>query len=198
MVFMDHQNFIIAFKNYYKGLGLYEPKIDYDKLSRNLVDKIPIEATYIKTFIFAPKADDFLIQNPKWQNYENLIRGVGLRTFIDVVESRMTARPKESNISWEEMDINNPLTYQEYEKGTDVNLAINLISKAFFNSYDTAIVLSGDSDYINAFQILNTMGKNIISVGVYGQNIKRLAEYSDYYMLLDDKFFKECTPPQFK
>ena len=46
-------------------------------------------------------------------------------------------------------------TYSTYEeKETDVNIAIKLYQQAYKNSYDTAIILSGDSDQIPAIRAI--------------------------------------------
>ncbi|MBE3584989.1 NYN domain-containing protein [Desulfofundulus thermocisternus] len=45
-----------------------------------------------------------------------------------------------------QLDPANPSTYIYVEKETDVNIATDL-TKAFFNAYDTAVLVSADSDY---------------------------------------------------
>ena len=47
------------------------------------------------------------------------------------------------------------------------------------NAYDTAIVMSGDTDYIPVLDILNTMGKATVVVGVRGQNLFQFMRHSD-------------------
>lgn len=41
------------------------------------------------------------------------------------------------------------------EKQTDVNLAISLVREAYKDTYDRAIVISGDSDFIPAFKLVD-------------------------------------------
>ena len=38
-------------------------------------------------------------------------------------------------------------------------MATEIVSKAFLNAYDTAVIISGDSDYIPASKILNEEGE---------------------------------------
>ena len=90
------------------------------------------------------------------------------------------------------MDINKPETYFVVEKGTDVNMAAHLITKGFLHAYDTALLLTGDSDYIPILDILNTIGKTTVTSGVKGQNLTRLREHSDDMLILDKEFFASC------
>ncbi len=90
------------------------------------------------------------------------------------------------------MDINNPATYYIEEKGTDVNLATHVLTKGFHNAFDTAIIMSGDTDYIPVMDILNTIGKNVVVVGVKGQNLFKFKHHTDAQLILDDNFFQNC------
>ncbi len=39
-------------------------------------------------------------------------------------------------------------------------MGVHLIAKGFLNAYDVAVIVSGDSDYIPALEILNTIREN--------------------------------------
>ena len=101
------------------------------------------------------------------------------------------ARPV-ANLDFTDMDIMKPETYYVVEKGTDVNMAAHLITKGFLHAYDTAMLVTGDSDYIPTLDILNTIGKTTVSVGVKGQNLFKLKEHSDNAIILDEDFFSTC------
>lgn len=90
------------------------------------------------------------------------------------------------------MDITKPNSYYVEEKGTDINLASHLITKGFMNAYDTAVIMSGDTDYIPVLDILNTLGKTTVIVGIHGQNLFQFRHHSDDQIMLDDDFFQTC------
>ena len=46
------------------------------------------------------------------------------------------------------------------ELGTDVNIAIHSLRMAFFNAYDAAIFVSGDTDYLPIYETLRMMGNS--------------------------------------
>jgi len=51
------------------------------------------------------------------------------------------------------------------EKGVDVQIAIDLVIGAVENSYDTAIIVSSDTDLIPAIKYVRAKGKNVEYVG---------------------------------
>lgn len=189
MVFVDQMNFDISLQTYYRGLGTPTPKLDYNKLFRQVVKHIP-NVDFLKAFIFAPKPDNFLMNDIKIANYYKWITGQSSSKYIDVIEGRYIARPVSGNAS--DMDINDHSTYYKVEKGTDINLAIHALSKAHFNSYDVAFVMSGDSDYISVYKQLKNIGKIVIVVGVKGQALGKIIPEVDDFFFMDDAFFQNC------
>lgn len=65
--------------------------------------------------------------------------------------------------------------YKVEEKGTDVNLACHLVNDAHLGRYDTAVIISNDSDLVEAIKLVRAnTGKN---VGVFKPpKSKRLSE----------------------
>jgi uncharacterized LabA/DUF88 family protein len=53
---------------------------------------------------------------------------------------------------------------EEYyvEKGTDVNLAVDLVAGAYEDSYDVAVLVGGDTDQVRALERTRTVGKRAI------------------------------------
>jgi uncharacterized LabA/DUF88 family protein len=48
------------------------------------------------------------------------------------------------------------------EKGVDIELATELIAQGFNDSYDEAILVTGDSDYDRAIRYVQNQGKKVI------------------------------------
>lgn len=184
MVFVDHMNFDIALRNLYLP-DERTPKLDYNTLFRGVVQKIP-GVDYLKTFIFAPTPDTFLMEDSTLYSYYKWIQGLKTSKYIDVIDGRYIARPVDLSIP---MNINDHKTYYKVEKGTDINLAVHALTKAHFNAYDVAFVMSADSDYLTVYRQLKNMGKIAIVVGVQGQNIGKIRAEVDDVILLDKPFF---------
>lgn len=187
MVFVDHMNFDIAIKDYYNSINQQVISLDYNTVFRGIVSCFQ-NVDYLKTFIFAPHPDDFLMQDAVLCGYYKWFSGLSSNKYIDVVEGRYLARPTDESVP---MDINNKKTYYKVEKGTDINLAIHAISKAQSNSFDVAFILSGDSDYINLYRQLKNMGKIVIVVAVKGQYLGKVIPECDDFKFLDDEFFSQ-------
>ena len=80
-----------------------------------------------------------------------------------------------------------------YEKGVDVQLATDMLTHAFKNNYDTAILVAGDSDFVGAIQAIKDNGKNV-EVALFGQErtSRALREVADRVIVLDGRFMRGC------
>jgi uncharacterized LabA/DUF88 family protein len=75
------------------------------------------------------------------------------------------------------------------EKGIDVMLSTDLLYFAWNNSYDVAILVSGDSDFGYALQAVKNMGKHVEVAYFENAVSKDLLDLVDYRHLLDRSFF---------
>lgn len=191
MVFVDHMNFNIAVQSYYSYLGKQIPKLDFYYMYKEVAQLVP-DVSYLKTLIFAPRPDDFLMQDRKLANSYKWVQGMASVRYIDVIEGSYLARPTEGN-TMATMNIADHKTYYKVEKGTDVNLAMHALSKAYTNAYDVAIIMSGDTDYVNLYRQLKSIGKLVVVVAVRGQNLCKIIPEVDEYRYLDEDFFERCT-----
>lgn len=211
MLFIDFENFDIAKYSYYRKKSLEEakaaaivagdpepttvpvnnPRLDFNELPRQVVALLSQPHVLIKTFLFAPKPDQFLMADARRAGTYNWINGLKNQKYFTVVEGTHSARPV-SGFTYKTMSIDDPRSFYVEEKGTDINLAAHLITKGFMNAYDTAVIMSGDTDYIPVLDILNTLGKTTIVVGVQGQNLFQFTHHSDDQILIDDDLFKKC------
>ncbi len=79
------------------------------------------------------------------------------------------------------------------EKGVDVKLSTDMVVHAFRNSYDTAILVSGDTDYSAALQAVKDQGKHV-EVALFGgrQTSLHLRDTSDRTIEIDKKYLSDC------
>lgn len=189
MIFIDHLNFEIATYEYYEKLQLPSPKLDYNKFPK-LLSKFLEESRLVRTYVFYPKPDLFLMNDKNLKSYYEWVNGTlkNIR-YLDVIEGEYVSRPVSKDIP---KDINNQTTYTKVEKGTDINIATNMLSKAFHNAFDVALLLSGDSDFSPVIQQVCDLGKNVISIGVKGQDLSKLKKRADDLKILDKTFFDQC------
>lgn len=87
------------------------------------------------------------------------------------------------------------------EKGSDVNLATFLVRDAALNEYDTALLVSNDSDLVNAVRIARLdFGRRVVVVspvinGPRGKKVRvtnQLRDAADQSLVLDVTLLKNC------
>lgn len=71
-------------------------------------------------------------------------------------------------------------------KGDDVHLAVDLLSGAYENTYDTAIIVSGDEDFIPAIKKAQKLGKKIINAYFKGSSSTALKKICNDSIYLND------------
>lgn len=71
-----------------------------------------------------------------------------------------------------------------HEKGVDVELAVDLLVGAYENLYDTAILISSDTDLIPAIKKAKELGKKVEHVGFSNQPSFALQRYASLSKLL--------------
>ena len=84
-------------------------------------------------------------------------------------------------------------TYKTFEeKQTDVNIAIQLFELAIKDKYDTAIIISGDSDLIPSIQAVKTTfpNKNIGIVIPIGRRAELLKQICDFHIKMKEKHLR--------
>src|SRR4030042_1969403 len=89
-----------------------------------------------------------------------------------------------------------PLGNLYKEKGTDVKISVDLIVGAVDNLYDTAILVSSDTDLIPAIRYIKYKKKKIEYVGFAHAPSLGIQKYADFSILLlprDIEKFKEKT-----
>lgn len=92
-----------------------------------------------------------------------------------------------------------PLKYEHgklFQKGVDVHLAVDLVSHAFKNNYDIAVVCSGDVDMIESFKIVKALGKRIVVISHGEMAAKNIIKEADIFVdvsKLDSEMISKYT-----
>ncbi len=81
-----------------------------------------------------------------------------------------------------------------HEKGVDVLMAVDLLVGAYENFYDTAILISSDTDLIPALKKVRSMGKRIEYVGFGHKPSYGLITHSDIRRLLTKEDIQKFLP----
>lgn len=79
------------------------------------------------------------------------------------------------------------------EKGTDVNVAVDLVTLAFSNAYDEAILFSADTDFEAAIKAVRNFGKNVVAGIVDKQKAGYMKEICDDNQILVNVCVKKAV-----
>ena len=66
-----------------------------------------------------------------------------------------------------------------YQKGVDVLMAVDIVNLAHMDAYDIAIILSGDTDLIEAVKLIKSLGKTAVIVSYHTPGNPRESNISD-------------------
>ncbi len=86
-----------------------------------------------------------------------------------------------------------------YQKGVDVMMAVDLVNLAHTGAYDVALILGGDTDFIESVKFIKGMGKIVVVAAFYSQKepdlntISDLKNAADYFINLNDLTKQEIT-----
>lgn len=77
-----------------------------------------------------------------------------------------------------------------HEKGVDVNIAVDLLVGAYENHYDTALLLSSDTDLIPAIVKVKNLKKKVGYIGFAHSPSTALKNYATFFRLLNKEELK--------
>lgn len=146
-------------QNLFYGTKSYDDSLEIDFL--RLVDVLSDGYDLIRSYHF----DSF---NPEQNNKE------GFFTFLETNGFRVEAKP------FRERD-------EGYvEKGADIGLATELIACGFNDSYDIAVVVTGDDDFSKAIKYVQDRGKIVEVASFESHASSGLKRRADKFIKLDD------------
>ena len=155
--------------NLYGGMKKHDPymQIDFIKLSKELTGNRQIIRVYYYT------APPILQQNPtddQKNEYSKTLHFIESLKLLPYFKVKIGSRSQ--------------FTYKE--KGVDVYLATDMLSLAYKNGYDVAVLVSGDADYVPVVEEVQGMGK-IVEVACFSSSKSvHLRQVCDKFINLDN------------
>ena len=175
MIFIDGSNFYHNLKTHN-----FNTKIDFKKFSDLLCEG----RKYVRNYYYnAPikQADDPGEYKKQQLFFDSLRR-------TSYLELKLGYFLKKTNICEE---CSHVLNYP-VEKGWDVNLAVDMMSMAYKNLYDVAILVSADGDFASACQCVKDLGKHIENTYFGHGSSWHLLNICDVRILIDQDLINKC------
>lgn len=118
--------------------------------------------------------------------------------YLDVVTGHLQSK----DISLDKLGVQCPSCGQnlsgyastQVDKGTDINIAVEILSHAFNNSFDLAVLASRDADFVSVVKVVKHLGKNIEAVLFENaqHNALELTESVDNVRLISATEYANC------
>ena len=80
------------------------------------------------------------------------------------------------------------------EKGVDVLLTTDMLTHAFQNDYDTAILVSGDGDFAEVVSAVTRQGRKVKNAAFKSARSGALVKVSHTFIELTAAYVKDCRP----
>jgi len=130
-------NRIIIFidnSNIFKGFRKYNIKADYEKLKNFIARGRELQSIFLYEGVVYPMSS----QKKLWYKELSKRSGYVIKASFDKIASNGA-----------------------FEKKIDIRIAIDIVSLAYENAYDTAVLVSGDGDYVPVVKKVKELEKNI-------------------------------------
>jgi len=170
MIFIDGSNMYHSLKAYFKRTD-----IDLGCFSNKIIDKRRLVRMYYYNAVVGK------VEEPeRFKDQEKFFKSVAAIPYTELRLGRLVYTNQ-----WP----NSP----PFEKGVDVQLATDMITHAFKNNYDVAILVAGDNDFVGALQAVKDNGKHV-EVALFGQERTslRLRDVADRVIVLDGRLMRGC------
>jgi len=199
-IFVDFWNFQLGWNAYHKDPARQSPvKIPWDNsLPKALVAKIaPGDGVYVGTHVYA--SIDAMNPNDKKLNaflHDHMDGFPGYSVMVK--ERRPTSPPKCNHADCRKYITNCPFCKgtlrRTVEKGIDTALLTDMIRSAFDNTFDAAVLISEDSDFVPAVKLIQERWTKQIHHAYFRGRSEELRNACWNHIYFDD-FMGELVPP---
>lgn len=169
---MTHERVIVFIdgSNLFHAIRYLNIKIDYQKL----VEFLRGDKYLVRSYFYGaiPHEKDIKKNSPEWESY------IRQRRFLEEL-SLQGIKVKIAHLK--------KLPSGEFvEKEVDIMLATDMLSMAYMNNYDTAILVTGDSDFSYTVEEVQRIGKRVENASFKRTSSYHLRKVCDRFILLDD------------
>lgn len=166
MIFIDGSNFYHSLK---ETFDLHDNQIDFKKLTSMLINgRILIGVYYYNAALDIKYNEEVYWKQQKF--FADLRKMTGFKVIL--ANMRKIIKP------------NGKVEYSV--KGDDIHLGVDMVSFAYENSYDTAILVSGDGDFKPAIERVQKLGKKVENAYFSVSRSSLLKQICDKSIFLDD------------
>ncbi|MBI2047344.1 NYN domain-containing protein [Candidatus Pacearchaeota archaeon] len=200
MTFIDNSNFFNSIRCLQED-HYQDRVIDYNRLNKFVLNFLSKNSQYkneilfhVRTYYYDGEYTDILINKIKKhissipslpENQEEINKiNLMLERTIKGIEAQKRQMGKMKSFYFFETRLK-PLQYSKnqgiFQKGVDVQLAVDLVSNAYLNNYDVAVLFSGDIDLYESVKLVKSLGKQVIVFSHEKLMAQSMITLSDFY-----------------
>ena len=165
-VFIDGANLLHGLSGDFKRID-----VDFERLVDKLLNGRKLTRVYYYTALPNQRLDP-----ERYKKQQQCMNALNQKPYFSVVLGRLVRRGESAYV----------------EKGVDIALAIDLLDLAYRNTFDAAILISGDGDFARAVEIVQRMGKHVENAITRSCLSNHLQSTCDVTTLLTPDFLDDC------
>ena len=191
ILFVDANNWYHNLKKDYKPSD-----IDITKISKLISEKIKLNIIEIRWYTSMPNIKDNPLTYKRQRAFLGSLEKRGVKIITRKLQKLSTKelkhKRKELLDSWDLCEVCKPIVEESFldiaehnqkEKGIDVWIAIDMVKEALQGNIDCCVLISGDADFVPAFNLVKELNKEILSVFIPKGYSNELRQKFPYYIL---------------
>lgn len=199
VIFIDANNWYHNVKHFIKP-----GRVDILKLSNLIAKKRKLKIVEIRWYASMPSIKDneliYKIQRAFLGSLEKQGIKVITRKLQRLSNKELKKKRQEFIESWDLCKTCKPIVKESFldiadntqkEKGIDVWIAIDMVKEAVQNNLDVAILISGDADFVPAFDLIKNIKKGVLSCSVPSGYSNELRQKFPH-LILTKEDLKKC------
>ena len=212
IILIDADNFTNGLVNVSKSKKQFR-YVDYYKINKFVIEYLRKNLQYkdcdiqhLRTYYYTGKFTENLISRMECvlQKEKDASRKAALSTLIEKAKKSKKIQTEFLKLAkdYYYFEIRDkplqfsPSTLKIFQKGVDVQLAVDLVEFAYKNTFDIAVILSGDIDLIESVRTTKNLGKHVIIFGDESVTSVEMRREADMYINLrrfDDKQLNQIS-----
>lgn len=165
-IFIDGANLLHGLQQDFNRID-----VDFEALVTKLLDSRQLTRCYYYSALPDQSRDP-----DRYTRQQKFLNAIQRKPYFSVVLGRLETRPSGIYV----------------EKGVDIALAIDMLDLAYHNTYDTAIIISGDGDFSRAVEIVQRMGKHVENAVPPSVHSFHLQKTCDRTINLNAAYLAQC------
>ncbi|MCK5321207.1 NYN domain-containing protein [Candidatus Pacearchaeota archaeon] len=198
IIFIDANNWYHNLKYYFKPSS-----VDICKFGDIVSKKYELDILEIRWYTSVPDIEDNKLKYIQHMSFLSNLQKQKIKVITRKLQKLSTKelkkKRKEMVESWDLCEVCKPIVdeafldiadNQKKEKGIDVWIAVDMVKEAIQENVDCCVLISGDADFVPAFNLIKEIGKDVLSVSVPRGYSNELRQKFPYLVLKKEELNK--------